>query len=211
MRLIEYLPRTEEELRARLAEKAWARPHAELIDEVVTDCAAKGLLGGPGHDKALRDRLFNYAVSLLAHSSRTERELRRRLSRPVWSTAAMVDDVVEALKRYRYVDDEEFARRYAERRAMAGKSGARRLRLELRAKGVEDKETIERAVEEAFERAPEEEAIDALIAKRLKGRPLAGPDDVRRLRDFLLRRGFEPDTVYERIRAIPRDFTADED
>jgi len=171
----------------------------------VADCVAKGLVGGAGHEKALRDRLFNYAVNLLARAARTERELRRRLMRPVWSTPALVDDVVAALKRYGYVDDEDFARRYAERRAASGKSGARRLRLELRAKGVEDRDAIEEAVREAFERAPEADAVDALIARRTRGRPVTDPDEMRRLRDFLLRRGFDPDTVYERLRAIGKD------
>lgn len=122
----------------------------------------------------------------------------------------MIDDVVAALRRYGYVDDEEFARRYAERRAASGKSGARRLRLELRARGIDDRDTIDRAVDEAFERTPEADAIEALIAKRLKGRPLSGPDDLRRLRDFLLRRGFEPETVYERLRALGRELKEEE-
>jgi regulatory protein len=182
-----------------------------LIDEVVAGCVEKGLLGGPGHERALRDRLFNYAVNLLAHSARTERELRRRLARPVWSRPEMVEEVVAALKRYRYVDDEEFARRFAERRASSGRSGARRLRLELRAKGIEDRETIDRAVDEAFERTPESEAIDALVAKRLRVRPIAGPDDLRRLRDFLLRRGFDPEAVYERLRSIGKEVEAEDD
>ena len=57
----------------------------------------------------------------------------------------MVDDVMSALGRYGYVDDEDFARRFAERRAAAGKSGARLLKMELRAKGIQDRETIDRA------------------------------------------------------------------
>ena len=92
-RLVEALPRTADELRGRLSEKPWARLHGDLVEQVVAECAEKGLLGGGGHAKALRDRLFNYAVSLLAHSARTERELRRRLARPVWSTSVLVDDV----------------------------------------------------------------------------------------------------------------------
>ena len=205
LNLIEYAPRTGEELRQRLGERPWARGQGELIDEVVGECAARGLLGGPGHDRALRDRLFAYATDLLARAPRTERDLRRRLMRPAWTNAALVEEVVEALRRYGYVDDEEFARRYAEGRASAGKSGARRLRLELRAKGVNDSEAIERAVREAIERSPEAETIDALIAKKLRGRTAADAGELRRLRDFLLRRGFDPDTVRERLRALDRD------
>lgn len=149
-------------------------------------------------------------MNLLAHSARTERELRRRLARPVWSNQTIVDDVVAALKRYGYVDDEGFARRFAERRAAGGHSGARLLRLELRAKGVEDREVIEEAVREAFERAPEKETIDALVEKRTRIRPIRDADDVRRLRDFLLRRGFDPETVYERLRGMGKGRYEDE-
>jgi regulatory protein len=209
LNLIEYAPRTADELRQRLAERPWARGQGELIDEVVADCVARGLIGGPGHERALRDRLFAYAADLLARAPRTERELRRRLLRPAWTNAALVDEVVEALRRYRYLDDEEYARRYADARASAGKSGARRLRLELRAKGVTDGDMIERAVREAVERSPEAETIDALIAKRLRGRA-ADEAELRRVRDFLLRRGFDPETVRERLRAVNRD-VVDED
>ena len=118
------------------------------------------------------------------------------------TTKWLVDEVVGALQRYGYVDDEAFARRFAENRASAGKSGARRLRLELRAKGIMDSETIDRVVREAVERAPESESIDRLIEKRLRGRPVEDPKELRRLRDFLLRRGFDPETIAERLAAI---------
>ena len=203
-RLIEALPRTEDELRIRLLEKSWARPHPDVVDRVVADCVARGLVGGAGHARALRDRLFNYAVWLLARAPRTERDLRRRLARPRFSNPEIVEDVVTALKRYGYVDDDDFARRYAERRATGGKSGARLLRMELRAKGVMDGEAVDRAVREAFERAPESEPIEALIERRLSRRTVVDRNDLRKLGDFLLRRGFDPETVRERLRERAR-------
>ena len=150
-------------------------------------------------------------MNLLARAARTERELRQRLSRPVWSTPAIVEDVIAALKRYGYVDDDAYARRFAERRAAAGRSGARRLRLELRAKGVEDRDLIDDAVREAIERTPEADAVDALIAKRTRGQTVTDRDDLRRLRDFLLRRGFDPETVYERLRAASKGVVDEEE
>ena len=60
------------------------------------------------------------------------------------------------------------------------------------------------------ERAPEADAIDALIAKRTTNRPVRDADDLRRLRDFLLRRGFEPETVYDKLRAIRTGSVPDE-
>ena len=109
-RLIEAFPRTEDELRERLLEREWARGHPDAVERAVRDCVARGLIGGAGHAKAIRDRLFNHAVGLLARSPRTERELRRRLARPRFSTPELVDDVVAALKRYGYVDDDDVAR-----------------------------------------------------------------------------------------------------
>lgn len=204
LNLIDYAPRTEDELRDRLAERPWARGCSELIDSVVAECVARGLLGGEGHERALRDRLFAYATDLLARAPRTERDLRARLTRPKWSRPEHVEEVIAALRRYGYIDDEEYARRYAEARATSGRSGARRIRLELRAKGVADRETIERAVAEATERAPEAEAIDALIAKRLRGRDASDLAELKRMRDFLLRRGFDPETVRERLSRLNR-------
>ncbi len=210
-RLIEALPRTEDELRVRLLEKPWAKARPDLVDQAVADCLSRGLIGGAGHAKALRDRLFNYAVWLLARAPRTERELRRRLSRPRFSSPEFVEDVVSALKRYGYVDDEDFAMRYAERRAAGGKSGARLLRMELKAKGVADTEAIDRAVREAFERAPEADAIDALIERRLSRSANVDRNELRKVGDFLLRRGFDPETVRERLRERASNLGGDDD
>src|ERR1051325_2254467 len=62
LNLIGYAPRTADELRKRLAERQWAKGHSDLIDAVVEDCTSRGLLGGEGHERALRDRLFAYAT-----------------------------------------------------------------------------------------------------------------------------------------------------
>lgn len=208
-RLVESLPRTEDELRDRLLEKPWARPRPDLVESAVADCVARGLIGGAGHAKALRDRLFSYAVWLLARAPRTERELRQRLNRRRFSSPEFVEDVVASLKRYGYVDDDDYARRYAERRATGGRTGARLLRMELRAKGVTDAESVDRAVREAFEGAPEADAIDGLIERRLSRRTDIDRDDLRKVGDFLLRRGFDPDLVRDRLRARARDLHVD--
>jgi len=202
LNLVNYAPRTAEELRARLLEKSWARGHDEIVDDVVRDCETRGLIGGTGHEQALRDRLFAYAVDLLARAPRTERDLRFRLSRPVWASPSRVDSVVEALRRYNYINDEEFARRFAENKAASGRSGARRVKLELRAKGITDKETIDRAVSGAAENAPEDEAIDRLVERRMRGRDTSDPRELRRIRDYLLRRGFDPEMVRSRLESL---------
>ena len=208
--LIEFAPRTADELRGRLAERPWARGRSDLIESVIAQCEKQGLLGGPGHEKAMRDRLFAYAVDLLARAARTERDLRRRLSRPVWSSPSIVEDVVESLRRYGYLDDEAFAKRFADHRASAGKGGARRLRLELRAKGRRGSRDDRTRGLGGVRASARDRSIDALIAKRLRGK---APDvvELRRIRDFLLRRGFDPGLVSERLRAVGKNIVGDED
>jgi regulatory protein len=155
-----------------------------------------------GQPKMLRDQLFDTAVRSLARAPRTERQIRARLERLGWATPELVDDVVHSLRRYGYLDDAEFARRYCEQRAEAGKGAPGRLRAELRRKGIDDGETIERAIAATLERRPERESIEALLEKRLRGRTHLDDRELRRLRDALLRDGFDRELVAERLRSL---------
>lgn len=203
-RLIEALPLSEDELRSRLLEKVWAQSHPELVDEMVARCVGNGLAGEDGHARALRSRLFNHAARLLARAPRTEKELRRRLAGTRYGSPEVVEDVMSALGRYGYVNDLDFAMRYAERRASRGRIGASLLRLELKSKGIDDSETIETVVQAAFAEWPESDAIDALIDRNLSRRQAIGRNELSKLGRLLVRRGFDPETVQDRLRELAR-------
>src|SRR5260221_13857066 len=57
-----------------------------------------------------RERTMNRAVKLLAAKPRSVRELRERLLEKLWTNEPIVDAVIEKLREYKYLDDEQYAR-----------------------------------------------------------------------------------------------------
>ncbi|MBK8305385.1 MAG: RecX family transcriptional regulator [Chloracidobacterium sp.] len=119
-----------------------------------------------------RERTMNRAVKLLAAKPRSVRELRDRLLEKLWTNDEIVDAVLEKLKEYKYLDDEQYARDLAVSKLRQKPQGKRRLQQTMSQKKL-DKETVSGAIAEAFEKLPEEELIDLAIEKRLrlKGKP----------------------------------------
>ena len=130
------------------------------------------------------------AFDLLARKAWSTRELTRRLCRR-GATPEVARAVVADLKTRGYLDDEAFARWWAQARAERRRVGSLRLRSELRAKGIPP-ELAAGAITAAFEEGPELER--ALAAGRhrlpaLRGAPARVPA---RLCAYLLRRGYPP-------------------
>jgi len=127
------------------------------------------------------------AYDLLARKAWSRRDLVVRLRRR-GAPDEVARLVVAELEQKGYVDDPAFARQWAEGRAM--RLGSRRLNQELRRRGIA-RPLAAAAVGLAF--GPGEEAVRALEAARrrlpalMKRNPSRAP---RRLRDFLLRRGY---------------------
>jgi SOS response regulatory protein OraA/RecX len=69
-----------------------------------------------------------------------------------------------------------------------------------------DKETIKKAIDNAFEENPEDEAIDRAIAKRLriKGVPET-QNDKNNFFAYLMRQGFNYDLIREKMENIESD------
>ena len=149
-----------------------------------------------------RERTMNRAVKLLAAKPRSVRELRERLLEKLWTNETIVDAVIDTLKDYKYLDDEQFARDLALSKLRQKPQGKRRLQQMMSQKKL-DKETVDAAIAEAFERMPEDELIDLAIAKRLrlKGNPEAR-EDVKKFYDHLLRQGFGYDLIREKMASI---------
>lgn len=154
------------------------------------------------------------AVRFLGTRPRTRWELERRLRR-----AGVTDDVIQStaarLAELGYLDDAAFARWWGEQRDRHAPRGRRMIEAELRQHGV-PRDVVQAYREEhlAPERVPEDEALPAdeparardALARHLRGRPM--PEDrkaVQRLGMFLMRRGFDPETVRSTLRAAGSD------
>jgi regulatory protein len=149
-----------------------------------------------------RERTMNRAVKLLAAKPRSVLELRGRLLEKLWTNEEIVDGVIDQLKEYNYLDDEQFARSLAISKLRQKPQGRRRLQVTLSQKKL-DKELVQSAIDHAFDQMPEDELIDQVISKRLriKGKPETR-EDTKKFYDHLLRQGFAFDLIRERMSSI---------
>ena len=120
------------------------------------------------------------------------------------ATKAIVEEVIERLREYGYLDDARFAQRYASLRVQQRPIGRQRLERDLWLKRI-DKTTVDAALDQIFEVVPESDLIDRAIEKRvrLRGRPKTRAE-AKKLFDHLLRQGFAFELVSEKVRAISK-------
>ena len=152
-------------------------------------------------DKA-RQKTFDRAVNLLTYKPRSEGELRTRLLEKKWTNREIVEEVINKLKEYNYLNDDDYAFNLASSKLRNRPIGRRRLVQDLRRKHL-DNETIENAVDLAFEEIPESEQIERAVEKRLriKGRP-----DTQNERNnffgYLVRQGFDYDLIRDQMERL---------
>jgi len=155
------------------------------------------------------------AAHFLGTRPRTRWELERRLRR-----AGAVDETIAAtlnrLQVMGYVNDTAFARWWAEQRDRHAPRGRRMVEAELRQHGVprevleqlRGSEIAEPALDGEALPGSEPERARLALERHLKGRPL--PSDMKarqRVGAFLMRRGFDPETVRATLRAAAAEST----
>jgi len=107
--------------------------------------------------------------------------------------------VIEKLKEYKYLDDEQFARDTAISKLRQKPQGKRRLQLAMSQKKL-DRETVDNAIASAYEKHPENELIDTAIEKRIriKGKPETREEE-KKFFDHLMRLGFGYGLIKEKL------------
>lgn len=141
------------------------------------------------------------ALRMLGYRALPGREIARRLSRK-GHARDVADGVVEALRGEGLVNDAEFARHYTRTRASARRLGPARIQADLRRLGVDEQVAAE-AIRETLEREHIEPGQLLHEAAARKLREMAGLDRTaqrRRLKAFLLRRGFSSGDVVAVLR-----------
>ena len=132
------------------------------------------------------------ALGLLAVRPRSRRELERRLLGARFEPDE-VSDVLRRLERVGLVDDEAFARQFAEHRFGSRREGSRAVANGLRAAGISP--ALAAATVEA---APDLEEDRADQLARSRAPRLAGVEPAKafaRLSSLLMRRGYGPDVA----------------
>ncbi len=143
----------------------------------------------------------SYVYRILARRMYTTREIRDKLVERGY-VDKIIEDVIATLERYGYLNDRTYAQEWIESRMRSKPKGKIALRQELERKGI-DRSIIEDALSQAFDESKESEM--ALDLARRKARSFNADDPVaakRKLQSFLLRRGFDFETVKDVIEQV---------
>jgi regulatory protein len=144
---------------------------------------------------------FTSALRRLARRDHSEAELRRALRRAGHAPES-IDAALARLRSRGLVDDAGFARRFAASRLAHHGLGSRRIDAALRERGVA-RRVAQDGVTAALAEVDEGEMLTRLARRYWQRR--AGDAPERRLQRtwlFLVRRGFPPALVAERLRAL---------
>jgi len=131
----------------------------------------------------------NYVYMLLARRMYTNNEIDKKLSEQGYSEE-IIQYVISTMEKFGYLNDKVFAEEWVQSRTQIKPKGKIALRRELQQKGVQEsviEETLDQEIDES------KESDMALEIARRKIRSYSNDDPIaarRKLRGFLLRRGF---------------------
>lgn len=138
------------------------------------------------------------AFAYLSRGSKTVHQMRAYLAQKGFSQDA-VEQVIAKLKGYKYLDDDDFARRYVEQNSAT--KGSRRLRQELVGKGI----SITLAEQHSAEDPQQALENARLLAERYMRAKQPDVKTLQRLQRYLLSRGYDYDTVNTVLRLFAAD------
>lgn len=151
------------------------------------------LFSEEAYEELLHEVLFKRArervLFLLKSSDKTEQELIRKLKDGGYPKEA-IDYAIGFLKEHRFINDENYGRRYVEYNS--GRKSEKQIRYELQRKGL-DKEVIRDILEE--QPVDEESQIKAYIRKKCRNPEEMDRKDRSKIIASLARKGFSYEAV----------------
>ena len=134
------------------------------------------------------------AMHLLNDMDRTESQLREKLKANQY-TEDVIDEAINYVKSFGYVNDSNFAKRFVDCRKE--KKSKKEIYAALCNKGL-SREMIDEAFEECYDRSDSRNAISELLRKKKYSPETATEKDKQKIFAFLMRKGFS----YEDIRQV---------
>lgn len=148
-------------------------------------------------DKRNLNRAREYALRLLEYRERSEQEIKERMARKNYNER-LIKSTIESLKNHNLVNDRRFARMWAES-CLRRSYGRWKVQTDLNKKGI-DKEIVEEVLRESYSKVDEVQIALALIQKKWPSLKKEENALLRRVSDFLKRRGFPFEVIAEVIR-----------
>ena len=147
-----------------------------------------------GSDQARRCKIKSDALRLLSFSPRSVVELRQRLLMKKYPESD-IDEVIALFQKQGLLNDEKFARLYANSKVHSKPVGRRQLAIDLKRKGLSP-ELIEKSLSNLPD-YDEKSAARELVARRFERMSgISGERKKARLFGFLKRRGFSQEVIY---------------
>ncbi len=151
-------------------------------------------------------RAKKLVLDTLSRQTRTTQQIRQKLKEKGFQES-IITQVIQRFEELHYLDDQQYARSFIEHRLNNKGYGPRRIREELRRKGIQGP-WVQQLLDEFQDSDAPLQA--ALTQAQKKWRQLQRETDQRKrlkkLNDFLLRRGFDFETVRSVLRKIQEDF-----
>lgn len=146
--------------------------------------------------EVLGKRATKRAMHLLEQMDRTEKQLRDKLKAGEYPECC-IDQAVEYVKRFHYLDDRRYAENYI--RFSQNKMSRRNLSAKLMQKGI-SRDIVELALEEGYE-SDESKQIQALLEKKHYNPEVKDEGEFRRIYQYLMRRGFRSSDILREMKS----------
>ena len=154
-------------------------------------------------DPAAFKKAKAHAQQYLSYRDRSKWELSQYLSKKEHSPP-VIQKTLDYLTEINYVDDHRFALRWGQYKINKNKLGKNRLYFELLGKGV-NKETIEAILNTLYEENPEIElAAQCARKKWITLKSFEEKKKKRLLVQYLQRKGFSSDIIYQSLRTLAK-------
>ncbi|HBG82091.1 TPA: hypothetical protein DDW69_04655 [candidate division CPR2 bacterium] len=138
-------------------------------------------------------KAYDRALRFLGYRMRSEKEVRDKLKEKEYQDF-VIDEVIERLKKNKFINDSQFADSWVRDRTNLKPTGKKMLELELKQKGISESIIIN--VLSRIDKEDEFELAQKLASKR-KFEDLAPEVRKKKITDYLLRRGFGWDVIKE--------------
>lgn len=166
---------------------------------------AKGLEITPEFYEIIKEdtvfpRAKQKALNIISYSDKTEKEIYERLKEEYY-TDDIVEQIIEYLKNYNYINDERYASNYI--RSRKNRESKLAIKSKLLNKGI-NKKVLEKIIEEEYDleaanidenEDPEIIAIKKIISKKCVNLTNLSCKDKQKLINMLARKGFDPDKI----------------
>ena len=143
--------------------------------------------------ETLIPRARKKTLDILCRADWSESDLKRKLFLKDYPSN-VVDDAINYVKKFNYINDERYAESYLNYRGKLKSS--RQLKMELKSKGI-DSSIIESLMND--ERS-DEEALYNLIRKKIKNPEEMDDEKIRKIYAYLYRRGFSAELISSGLR-----------